>query len=242
MSAELARAIVSEVELHGRPFAAATPLRDLVRDRIAAEVHTASGWTPAAEPHRMVAIGPSGSGKTSSLVKLADAYTQAGLAVAVVSIEGPSSAGSLGTRLAEDIDGGADFDVRRVATVAAARAARKALAHHDLVLVDTPGACATDDAVLAHVQKLLKALGTAETHLVLPVSLAGREAGAAIARFDWADRLLVTKLDETRFPGALLSLAQHGELPLSYLGTGAGLQGGIQVANGRLIAERILPI
>jgi fused signal recognition particle receptor len=234
------------VELHVAPFAPeGTTLRGLVRDRIAAEVDTVAGWQPTGRAHVVAAFGPSGAGKSASLVKLAEAYHRAGLAVAIVSlVAGEPARGSLASRMGQEIDGGADFDVRRVATVASARATRKALADHDLVLVDTPGACAADDAALEHACRLLKVLSPDEVHVVLPLSLAQREVDAALSRFCacGADRVLVTKLDEARFAGALLDLARRYELPLSYLGTGACLEGGLQVADGRLIAERILPI
>jgi flagellar biosynthesis protein FlhF len=243
----LAASLVDEVSRHLLPFHPGQPLRDLVRDRIAASVPVLAGWPATEIPHVALFVGPSGGGKTSTVLKLAEAYHEAGLAVAVVSITLPPSQGGrtgLGSRLAERIEGGADYDVREVGTVAAARAARRALADHDLVLIDTPGAAARDAAALAHVQRLAALLGPQATHVVLPLTLADREADAAVQRFAaaGADRLAVTKLDEASFAGSLINLGRRAGLPLSVLGTGPGLRGGAEIPNGRLISERILPM
>ncbi len=246
VEASLAEELVREVELHVTPFADPAPLRDLVRSRIAAEIRVAGGWAAGGRAHTIVLLGPSGAGKTSSALKLAAGYTAAGLAVAVVAVGAPGEGerGSLDALLRESLSGGGEFDVKRVSSISGARAARKALQHHDLVIVDTPGAAAYDADTLAHVQKLVKALGADETHVVLPLSLAEREADAALARLSaaGADRLLVTKLDEARFAGSLLGLARRYDIALSFLGTGRELDGGLRIADPGVIAQRILPI
>jgi flagellar biosynthesis protein FlhF len=239
---DLAEELVREVELHVAPFTEPEPIRELVRRRIAAEIRVAAGWPATGRPHTLVLVGPSGAGKTSSALKLASGYTGAGLAVAVVAVGLPGE-GGLDALLRENLSGGGEFDVKKVSSISAARAARKALQHHDLVIVDTPGAAAYDADALAHVQKLVKAIGADETHVVLPLSLAEREADAALARLSsaGADRLLVTKLDEARFAGSLLGLARRYDLALSFLGTGRSLEGGLRIADPGDVAGRILP-
>jgi flagellar biosynthesis protein FlhF len=94
------------------------------------------------------------------------------------------------------------------------------------------------------VASTLGAVAAHETHLVLPLGLAPREAEAAVARFGrlGADRLLVTKTDEARFAGPLLELAVRTGVPLSYVGEGPLVPGDLRAADGGSIAARILPI
>jgi flagellar biosynthesis GTPase FlhF len=57
-----------------------------------------------------------------------------------------------------------------------------------------------------------------------------------------SNRLLPTKLDETRFSGALLTLAATSKLPLAYLSSGPRVNDALDVADGGSICNRILPI
>ena len=55
-----------------------------------------------------------------------------------------------------------------------------------------------------------------------------------------ANRLILTKLDESTGLGNLLPLLTAGQLPLSYLTDGQNVPGDIQLADAQRLARRIL--
>lgn len=242
---DVAESLVAMVTDHVMPFSPGAELRSLVRGRIAGELRTSVGWAPTGAPHLIALAGPTGSGKTSLAVKLAERYVEAGMSAAVITLQpARPDRDSLAARMGGGLSGGGVFDVVSVGSISSARAARRALAHHDLVLIDTPGLAGEDAEGLAHLGKLLAELKPDEVHAVVPVSLHEREMEAVLARLAslGADRIAVTKLDEARAAGALVNLCHRREIELSYLGTGPRIPADVAIADGVLIAERVLPI
>jgi flagellar biosynthesis GTPase FlhF len=240
VASEIARAVVEAAERHLQPFQPATPLRDLVRARIRSIVRVEAGWGDSGQRTLAVA-GPTGSGKTTVLLKLAERYCAAGLSVGVLALE-PVPAGR--TRLGDALDDSLTFDLRRAGSISAVRAARRAFAGHDIVLVDTPGSAMVEGTARDSLLTLLAECGIDELHAVLPLGMADRELAHVLSRLVelGANRLLPTKLDETRFSGALLTLAATSQLPLAYLSSGPRINDEFDVADGGSICDRILPI
>jgi flagellar biosynthesis protein FlhF len=240
VATEIARAVVEAAQRHLQPFQPATPLRDLVRARIRSIVRVEAGWGDSGQRTLAVA-GPTGSGKTTVLLKLAERYCAAGLSVGVLALE-PVPAGR--TRMGDALDDSLTFDLRRAGSISAVRAARRAFAGHDIVLVDTPGSAMVEGTARDSLLKLLAECGIDELHAVLPLGMADRELAHVLSRLVelGANRLLATKLDETRFSGALLTLAATSQLPLAYLSSGPRINDEFDVADGGSICDRILPI
>jgi flagellar biosynthesis protein FlhF len=240
VATDIARAVVESAERHLRPFQPETPLRELVRARIRSVVRVESGWGGPGQRTLAVA-GPSGSGKTTVLLKLAERYCAAGLSVGIIALE-PAGAGR--GRGSDGLDDSMTFDLRRAGSISAVRAALRAFQDHDTVLIDTPGYAITDDTAFANLQVLLGECGVEELHAVLPLAISDRELEPVLDRMILelgANRVLATKLDEARFMGALLTLSASSQLPLAYLGTGPGIPGDLEVADGASICDRILP-
>ena len=240
VATDIARQVVEAAERHLHPFQPATPLRDLVRARIRSIVRVEAGWGDSGQRTLAVA-GPTGSGKTTVLLKLAERYCAAGLSVGVLALE-PVPAGR--TRMGDALDDSLTFDLRRASSISAVRAARRAFAGHDIVLVDTPGSAMVEGTARESLVKLLGECGIDELHAVLPLGMADRELAHVLARLVdlGANRLLATKLDETHFSGALLTLAATSQLPLAYLSSGPRINDEFDVADGGSICDRILPI
>jgi flagellar biosynthesis protein FlhF len=240
VATEIARQVVEAAERHLHPFQPAVPLRDLVRARIRSIVRVEAGWGDSGQRTLAVA-GPTGSGKTTVLLKLAERYCAAGLSVGVLALE-PVPAGR--TRMGDALDDSLTFDLRRASSISAVRAARRAFAGHDIVLVDTPGSAMVEGTARESLVKLLGECGIDELHAVLPLGMADRELAHVLARLVdlGANRLLATKLDETHFSGALLTLAATSQLPLAYLSSGPRINDEFDVADGGSICDRILPI
>jgi flagellar biosynthesis protein FlhF len=241
---EIAQAAIESAERHLRPFAPETPLRELVRDRIRSIVRVESGWGGAGVRTLAVA-GPSGSGKTTALLKIAERYCAAGLAVGVIALE-PAGTGraSLGGSSPDTLDASLTYDLRRASSVSAVRAALRAFEDHDIVLVDTPGNALADDAAFENLRTLLGECHVEEVHAVLPLAISERELEFVLDRLILdlgANRLLATKLDEARFMGALLTMSAAAQLPFAYLGTGPVIPDHLEAADAAAICDRILP-
>ena len=219
-------------------------LRDLVRARIRAILRVETGW--AGEGQRTLAfVGPSGAGKTSALLKLAERYSAAGFSVGVLALEpGRDSDGVRRGRPVDALDESRSFDLRRAGSVPAVRVALRAFSDHDVVLIDTPGISTTDARAREALRGLLSECAVDELHAVIPLGIADRELKDLLGRLATlgANRLLPTKLDETRFSGPLLTLAARSQLPLAYLGTGPNIPYDLELADGGSISDRILPI
>jgi flagellar biosynthesis protein FlhF len=245
VATEIARAVVESAQRHLRPFQPEAPLRELVRARIRSIVRIESGW--GGEGQRSLAVvGPTGAGKTTVLLKLAERYCAAGLSVGIIALEPAAGARTtLQGRSGDGLDDSVTFDVRRAGSISAVRAALRAFAHHDAVLVDTPGAAINDPDALDAMKTLLAECNVHELHAVLPLAIADRELEYVLDRMILelgANRVLTTKLDEARFMGALLTIAAWSQLPLAYLGTGPRIPDDLEVADGGSICDRILPI
>lgn len=240
VASDIARSVVEAAERHLLPFQPAAPLRDLVRARIRSIVRVEAGWGDSGQRTLAVA-GPTGSGKTTVLLKLAERYCAAGLSVGVLALE-PVPTGR--TRMGDALDDSLTFDLRRASSISAVRAALRAFAGHDIVLVDTPGSAMVEGPARDALLTLLAECEIDELHAVLPLGMADRELAHVLGRLVelGANRLLPTKLDETRFSGALLTLAATSQLPLAYLSSGPRVNDELDVADGGSICDRILPI
>jgi flagellar biosynthesis protein FlhF len=245
VATEIARAVVESAERHLRPFQPEAPLRELVRARIRSIVRVESGW--GGEGQRSLAVvGPTGAGKTTVLLKLAERYCAAGLSVGIIALETSSGTRStLQGRSGDGLDDSVTFDLRRAGSISAVRAALRAFADHDAVLIDTPGSAINDAASFEALKTLLDECGVDELHAVIPLGIADRELEHVLDRMIvelGANRVLATKLDEARFMGALLTIAASSQLPLAYLGTGPRIPDDLEVADGGSICDRILSI
>ena len=211
--------------------------RDAVRDYIASRLPVVREWRPTAAGQTLAFVGQSGVGKTSAAACLAGRYRAAGLAVALVAAgEGPHDA----------LEGHArrlDVQLFRAADGPALATLCGTLADRDLVVIDTAG---RSHQALGEIEDLAALLGPAEVgevHLVLPAAAALADLGDVQRRFRLAgvNRLTLTKLDETRFHGNLLNLPMRMGKPLAFLSSGTSVPGSLVPAQGRRVAELLLP-
>jgi flagellar biosynthesis protein FlhF len=88
----------------------------------------------------------------------------------------------------------------------------------DLVFIDTPGCSQWDDHTLARTADTLNIPGV-ERHLVIPAAMRAEDVALVSRRFGTAglSSIIVTKLDEARGPGALLSAAWGSGAKLSHI-------------------------
>jgi flagellar biosynthesis GTPase FlhF len=225
---------------HRRPFGGEQDLDLLMRELVEETIDVRAGFPRLGRAYRMALVGASSSGKTTVAAKLAAGYRAAGLQVGILSIiaADPNVAVMGDSRFSQ-----LDVDVRYAATPEQAAQAAEAFAGHDLVIVDTPGTTYLDPATFAQVQACLAGIGVDDVHVVLPLATSSREARALVDAFRplGANRLVVSRLDESRYIGQLLNFGFRLGVPMTFLSDSPRLSGDLKAASAREIAARILP-
>jgi len=185
----------------------------------------------------MALIGPTGVGKTTTIAKLAAIYgiENAGnrpLSVRMITID----AFRIGAK--EQINNYGDIMEIPVSYIDNQRDLRREIDLYreetDLILVDTIGRSPRDSVKLGEMKELLDACGSrAEIHLVMAASTKTSDMEHILQQFEPFDyqAVLLTKLDETRHIGNVISaLAERGK-PISYITDGQSVPKDIKKAS-----------
>ena len=174
----------------------------------------------------MALIGPTGVGKTTTIAKLAAIYGiensgRRPLSVRMITID----AFRIGAK--DQIEDYGDIMEIPVSYIDNRRDLRREIDLYreetDLILVDTIGRSPRDSTKLGEMKELLDACGSkAEVHLVLSASVKTSDMEHILQQFEPFNyqAVLLTKLDETRHIGNVISaLAEKGK-PVSYITDG----------------------
>ncbi|MDR0290403.1 MAG: flagellar biosynthesis protein FlhF, partial [Treponema sp.] len=174
----------------------------------------------------MVLIGPTGVGRTTTVAKLAAIYgiENAGrrpLSVRMITID----AFRIGA--IAQIEKYCRIMELPVSCIENHRDLRREIDLYseetDLILVDTIGRSPRDSAKLGEMKELLDACGTkAEIHLVLSASTKASDMEHILQQFEPFNyqAILLTKLDETRHIGNVVSSLAERNKPISYITDG----------------------
>jgi len=206
----------------------------------------ASGLNLATTPPAVILMaGLQGSGKTTSTGKLAKMLReQQRKKVLLVScdIYRPAAIEQLKTLAAQvEVDFFASDVAQKPADIARAAVAFARTHHHDVLIVDTAGRLAIDDAMMAEIRELHGLLKPIETLFVVD-AMQGQDAVNVAKAF--ADALpltgvVLTKLDGDARGGAALSVRQVTGAPIKFAGTGEKLDG-LEAFHPERMASRIL--
>jgi signal recognition particle subunit SRP54 len=199
----------------------------------------------AVEPPAVILLaGLQGSGKTTTAGKLARHLREQKKKVLVVSCDvyRPAAIEQLKTVAAQ---AGADFypSAAGEKPQEIARAAREhaRLRFYDVLIADSAGRLAIDEAMMREIAELHRILAPAETLLVVD-AMQGQDAVRTAKAF--ADTLpltgvILTKLDGDARGGAALSVRQVTGKPIKFAGTGEKLTG-LEPFHPERMASRIL--
>ena len=206
----------------------------------------ASGLNLATTPPAVILMaGLQGSGKTTSTGKLAKMLReQQRKKVLLVScdIYRPAAIEQLKTLAAQvEVDFFASDAAQKPADIARAAVAFARTHHHDVLIVDTAGRLAIDDAMMAEIRELHGLLKPIETLFVVD-AMQGQDAVNVAKAF--ADALpltgvVLTKLDGDARGGAALSVRQVTGAPIKFAGIGEKLDG-LEAFHPERMASRIL--
>lgn len=188
----------------------------------------------------LTAVGPTGSGKTTTLAKLAAHFTlvqQKSVLLVTTDTFRVAAAEQLKTFaliLGIPLEVAArPQDLEQVV----------ARSDHDVILVDTAGRSPFHDLHVAEIQSMVRAARTKELLVVLPATMRADAMVHAAKRFagNIPDaKLCFTKLDESEWPGAMITAAAELHWPLSYFADGQDVPEDIAIADPVRLANWLL--
>ena len=178
-------------------------------------------------PTGVMVVGLQGSGKTTTAAKLANRFLKEGKKPVLVAadVQRPAAVDQLkqlGEKLGVPVfhePGLAPPEMCRRAAEAATRD------HADIVIYDTAGRLAIDDALMTELEQV-KSTVRPENVLLVCDAMIGQDAVRTAAEFDrriGIDGFILTKLDGDARGGAALSIKEVTGKPIKFLGMGEQL-------------------
>lgn len=233
VDATLAQRLLSEVqdELNPRAMENASAVWQALQRHAAELVRVRPPLGPSRSTTRVVfLVGPTGVGKTTTIAKLA-----AGLclpqrrSLALISMDTFRVGAVAQLQTFADILGlplHVAYDAQELAALVAQNSDK------EYVLVDTPGRSQHNAEHLDELRLFLEVVDQREVLLTMALSTALSEALEIVRRFEVVPihGLIVTKLDEVRTHGSLLSLVDRVARPIAYLTTGQHVPQDIECA------------
>ena len=218
----------------------------IVRDEMAELMGgQAEGLNLAGKPAVILMAGLQGSGKTTHSAKLANYLknkkTKKPLLVAC-DVYRPAAINQLhvlGEQLGIEVfSEEGNQDPVSIATNALAHAKSKG---HNVVIVDTAGRLAVDEAMMVEIGNIHKAITPSETLFVVD-SMTGQDAVNTAKAFNEVlnfDGVILTKLDGDTRGGAALTIKSVVNKPIKFIGTGEKMEA-LDVFHPDRMADRIL--
>ncbi|MGM0381818.1 MAG: flagellar biosynthesis protein FlhF [bacterium] len=114
----------------------------------------------------------------------------------------------------------------------------------DMIFVDTAGRSQYNQERVEHLESLKKSDYRVIPHLVLSATSCFSDVKSVLEGFSSVDyeRLVVTKLDETRQHGILYNLLQETDLPIAYLTDGQGVPDDLEMAEPDRVTQLIAEV
>ena len=196
-------------------------------------------------PAVILLAGLQGAGKTTSAAKLAQYIKQKenkSVLLASVDVYRPAAIEQL-AKLAEDTE--TDFfvsDPSKKPVDLANEAIKQARNQHkDVLIIDTAGRLAVDDAMMEEIKALHKTLDPVETLFVID-AMTGQDAANTAKAFGDALPLtgvILTKMDGDARGGAALSVKHITGKPIKFMGMGEKIEA-LEIFHPQRIASRVL--
>ena len=184
-------------------------------------------------------IGPTGVGKTTTLAKIAAQATfYHGKKVALVAADTYRIGGTEQVKTYAELLGIPWMVAENRNALAGAL---KRFERADLVLVDTSGHSPWQDSGLAYLDTLTSGLPV-ERHLCVMANTDGADVSRMVERYrsGGVKSLVVTKTDEARRMGSMLSSVWSTDLQIAHLTTGQNVPEDITVPNAQKLTQAVL--
>ena len=180
------------------------------------------------QPTGVMMVGLQGSGKTTTAAKLASKLQKDGkkLLLVAADLQRPAAVEQLrqlGERIGVPVFHQAGLTPPELCARAREQAVREKA---DVVIYDTAGRLAIDDALMTELEQVKSAVKPENTLLVCD-AMVGQDAVRTAAEFDrriGIDGFILTKLDGDARGGAALSIKEVTGKPIKFLGMGESLE------------------
>jgi len=188
----------------------------------------------------ILVLGPTGVGKTTTIVKLAADF----------SVKQKKKVGMINTdtfRIGaqEQLQTYADILGIPLQVIYWANELENALENmsdRDIIFVDTAGKRPGDEQHKEDLLEIVRILRPEDTLLCLSASTGFTAIKEMVDTYGFIDdyRLLVTKLDETKYRGTLLNISWYTQKPLAYVTTGQNVPDDIEIVDAESVAKKIV--
>jgi flagellar biosynthesis protein FlhF len=183
--------------------------------------------------------GPTGSGKTTTLAKLvAHCCLNKNKKVSIITADTYRIAAIEQIRMFADI---VKAELQVVFSPEEVGPALVACAKDDIVFVDTAGRSPHNTEHMEELKRYLAALHPDEVHLVVSSTTKDSDLRDTVDRYRevGADRLLFTKLDETRTVGNIFNTVNTSAMPVSFFTFGQSVPDDIELAQPARFVQRL---
>jgi len=188
----------------------------------------------------ILVLGPTGVGKTTSIVKLAADF----------SVKQKKNVGIINTdtyRIGaqEQLQTYADILGVPIQVVYHAHELDKAMENmsdRDIIFVDTAGKRPGDEQHKDDLLEIVRILKPEDTLLCLAATTSFASIKEMVETYGFIDdyRVMITKLDETKYRGSLLNISWLTQKPLAYVTTGQDVPDDIEIADVEALVKQIV--
>ena len=188
----------------------------------------------------ILVLGPTGVGKTTTIVKLAAEF----------SVKQKKKVGIINTdtfRIGaqEQLQTYADILGVPLQVIYWADELEKAMENmsdRDIIFVDTAGKRPGDEQHKQDMLEMVRILRPEDTLLCLSATTGFASIKETVDTYGFVDeyRLLITKLDETKYRGPLLNISWYAQKPIAYVTTGQNVPDDIEIVDVESIAKQIV--
>ena len=188
----------------------------------------------------ILVMGPTGVGKTTTIVKLAaDFAVNQKKKVGLINTDTYRIGAQEQLQTYADILG---IPLHVIYHADELEKAMEAMSDRDVIFVDTAGKRPGDEQHREDILSIIRILKPEDVLLCLAATTGFASIKEMVDTYGFVDdyRLLVTKLDETKYRGPLLNISWYTQKPLAYATTGQNVPDDIEIVNVTSIANDII--
>ena len=237
---ELAHSLAKETEnlLRNQPGTSATEvLEHLILERIG---------KPAPILHKkfsqkvILVMGPTGVGKTTTIVKLAAEFAvKQKKKIGIINTDTFRIGAQEQLQTYADIMG---IPLQVVYQTGELEAAMEYMSDRDVIFVDTAGKRPGDEQHKEDILDIVRILKPEDILLCMAATTGFSAIKEMVDTYGFVEdyRLLITKLDETKYRGVLLNISWYTQKQIAYVTTGQNVPDDIEVVNVEAVAKQVI--
>ena len=188
----------------------------------------------------ILVLGPTGVGKTTTIVKLAaDFAVKQKKNVGIINTDTYRIGAQEQLQTYADILG---VPIQVVYHAHELEAAMEHLSDRDIIFVDTAGKRPGDEQHKDDLLDIMRILKPEDILLCLAATTSFSSIKEMVDTYGFVDdyRVMITKLDETKYRGSILNISWYTQKPLAYVTTGQDVPDDIEIADVEVLVKQIV--